>query len=103
MSDEFDRSVEQLGTVAGQPGLVRLPIIVIGAGIVRGQPSVSRVRPGSETEIAWEAILPARSGRYRKRTGLAEEQPLHRLGWWRLLCFAPGLFVHREIMDLQFP
>ena len=82
---------------------MRLPIIVIGAGIVRGQPSVSRVRPGSETEIAWEAILPARSGRYRKRTGLAEEQPLHRLGWWRLLCFAPGLFVHREIMDLQFP
>jgi hypothetical protein len=54
---EFRRSVERLGAVAGQLGLARLPIVVIDADIVRSQPSVTRVRPGTEAEIACQAPL----------------------------------------------
>ena len=57
VSDEFDRGVERLGAVAGQRRLPRLPVIVIGADIVRSEPAIPGVRPGTEAEIAREAIL----------------------------------------------
>jgi hypothetical protein len=74
-----------------------LPVIVIGADIVRSEPAIPVVRPGAEAEIAREAIL-ARSRRRRQRTALVQEQPPRRLDGRPLGCFPPDFGVHAEIV-----
>src|SRR5438067_8613164 len=87
------QALERLGAVAGQGRLPRLPVIVIGADIVRSEPAISGMRPGAETEITREAIL-ARLRRRRQRTALAQEQPPRRLDRRPAGRFPPRFGVH---------